>query len=91
MTTVAKAHAGSPEEAQTLVEKFYSKHIGLFSRDYAATDIHEDLAESFSHFILEPKPKGSSIIERKALFFYNFPELVGLRKQMIQGICNYRP
>jgi hypothetical protein len=91
LTTVAKVHVNSQEEYRALVEKFYSKHSDLFSRDYAATNIHEDMAESFSHFILEPKPAGNSVVEQKARFYYDFPELVQLRQQMIQGMCSFQP
>ncbi len=50
--------------------------------DYAATNPWEDIAESFTHFILESKPKWSSERDQKVLFFYQFPELLKLRSTM---------
>jgi hypothetical protein len=79
----------TPEEFYALVDKFYEKYSEQFVRDYAATNIFEDLAESFEYFVLEPKPNDKNIIAQKIRFFYDFPELVSLRQQMIQSICSY--
>lgn len=86
---VDKPVINSSDEFRALVEGFYEKHPEQFVRDYAATNIYEDLAESFMYFVLEPKPAGSNIVERKIRFFYDFPELVQFRQQMIQNICSY--
>lgn len=86
---VAKPMVNSSDEFRALVEKFYEKHPEQFVRDYAATNIKEDLAESFMYFVLEPKPTGSGIVEKKIRFFYEFPELVEFRQQMIQNVCSY--
>lgn len=79
----------SPEEFRGLVEQFYDEHSEQFVDDYAATNINEDMAESFMYFVLTPKPEGDSIPEQKIRFFYEFPELVALRQQMIQNLCSY--
>jgi hypothetical protein len=79
----------SSEEIRVLVEKFYDKHPELFVRDYAATNLYEDMAESFMLFVLSPRPSGDSIVDQKIRFFYDYPELVSVRQQMIQGICSY--
>lgn len=50
--------------------------------DYAATNPGEDIAESWTAFILQPKPTGSTIADQKTLFFYDYPELVRLRGQI---------
>ncbi len=47
--------------------------------DYAATNPGEDIAESFTHFVLYEKPTGSTEAEQKRAFFYDYPELVKLR------------
>ncbi len=86
---VERGHVNSSEESYARVEKFYEKHPEQFMRAYAATNVREDLAESFTAFILEPPPGENSIIEQKIKFFYDFPELVEMRKQMIQNICSY--
>jgi hypothetical protein len=88
--TVIDPRSGTPEEFRALVDQFYQKHSDLFVRDYAATNIEEDLAESFTHFVLEPRPGGKGVIEQKIGFFYDFPELVQMRQQIIQGMCSYQ-
>ncbi len=66
---------------------FYDKYQDQFVTDYAPTSPEEDIAESFTHFVLMPKPAGNSIAEEKVLFFYEFPELVQLRAQMGLNLC----
>ena len=89
LETVYKPHANSPEEFRALVSQFHEKHPDEFVSEYAATNIKEDMAESFEKFILQPKPTGGTIADKKILFFYDFPELVALRQQMIQNLCSY--
>ncbi|MFN8410878.1 MAG: hypothetical protein U0Z26_00680 [Anaerolineales bacterium] len=86
---VYKPHTDTPDEFYALVTNFYNKHPDEFVRDYAAKNINEDLAESFMHFVLEPKPTGNGVIKQKIKFFYQFPELVEIRQTMIQSICSY--
>jgi hypothetical protein len=71
------------------VERFYEMYSDQFIDDYAPTEIGEDIAESFEYFVLKPMPDGDSIPEQKILFFYQFPELVELREQMIQAMCSF--
>jgi hypothetical protein len=89
LETVYKADTNTEEEFRQAVRQFYEKHSEDFAREYAATNIKEDLAVSFEHFVLEPKPSGNGLVEQKILFYYDFPELVALRQQMIQSICSY--
>ena len=70
------------------IETFYENHTDQFVTDYAPTSPAEDIAESFSFFILQPKPSGQTIADQKVLFFYDFPELVQLRTQMGRRLCN---
>ena len=69
------------------LDKFYKKYKDQFVTDYAPTSPAEDIAESFSFFILRPKPTGKTIADQKVLFFYDFPELVQLRTQMGHRLC----
>ena len=87
--TVEKPIIHHPDEFYELVNQFYVKHPDQFVREYASTNIKEDLAESFMYFVMEPKPTGSDIVSQKILFFYDFPEAVLIRQQMIQNICSY--
>ncbi len=77
------------DEYLEAMEQFYDNHSDWFINDYAATSVEEDMAESFAFFALNPRPSGDSIYEQKVAFFYDFPELVEYRQQMIEGLCSY--
>lgn len=70
------------------LDDFYYRYEDQFITDYAATSPEEDIAESFSYFILTEAPVGNSIAEEKVLFFYQFPELVRLREKIAIGLCS---
>jgi hypothetical protein len=70
-----------------LLDSFYSTYQDQFLTDYAPTHPAEDIAESFAFFILEPKPELDSIASEKILFFYEYPELIALRRQILENIC----
>ncbi len=65
---------------EEIANNFYEKYQSQFVTDYAATNPGEDIAESWTAFILKEKPTGNTIADQKVQFFYNFPELVELRK-----------
>jgi len=69
------------------LQKFYNSYSDQFVTEYAATNPDEDIAESWTEFILRPKPMGTSIANQKILFFYDFPELIQMRTQIMHGIC----
>jgi len=69
---------------------FYTTHQDQFVGDYAVTHPTEDIAESFTHFVFSPKPVGNSIREQKVLFFYEYPELVRLREDILNGACKLK-
>ena len=71
----------------TLLRDFYKVHQDQFVTDYAPTSPAEDIAESWTYFILSPKPEITSIASEKILFFYEYPELVELRTQILKNIC----
>ena len=71
-----------------LLDEFYYSYEDQFITDYAATSPEEDIAESFSFFILTEAPAGDTIAEEKVLFFYEFSELVKLREQIALGLCS---
>jgi hypothetical protein len=81
--------AVTPDEYYEIMESFYDQHDAWFINTYAATDIVEDMAESFSFFVLNPKPAGEAIYDQKVAFYYEFPELVEYRRQIIAGLCAY--
>ena len=70
-----------------LLNDFYTAYQDQFLTDYAATSPAEDIAESFAFFLLSPRPDQTSIAEGKTLFFYEFPELVELRRRILNQLC----
>lgn len=60
----------------------YFEKPELFVSQYASQNVNEDIAESFMLFVLSNKPTGNSIAEQKIKFFYSYPELVSLRKDL---------
>ncbi len=67
---------------------FYKAHQDQFVDDYSVTHPAEDIAESFTYFVFTPKPSGNSIKEQKIAFFYEYPELVKLRSDILNGACS---
>lgn len=70
------------DEYAAAAEEFYLSREDDFVSDYAAISPEEDIAESFSTFVLKPKPTGDTLADQKVAFFYNYPELVKLRAEM---------
>ena len=81
--------ADTPDEYRRMMEPFYRNHQDEFVTRYAATNIDEDLAESWTTFVLSSRPEGDDAATQKILFFYDFPELVELRASIIAGLCSY--
>lgn len=73
------------------LDDFYAKYQDQFVTDYAPTNPEEDIAESWAFFVLGPKPEGSTIAEEKILFFYQYPELVQLRENILNRLCTAFP
>jgi len=74
-----------------MLDDFYYKYEDQFISSYAATTLEEDIAESWSFFVLAPKPQASSIANEKVLFFYDYPELVQLREEILNNLCKAFP
>jgi hypothetical protein len=70
-----------------MLEDFYKVYQDQFLTDYAPISPVEDIAESWTFFVLSPKPELNSIANEKILFFYEYPELVELRTQILKQIC----
>ncbi len=75
------------DEYYELLEEFYETYEDQFLTDYAPTSPAEDIAETFSFFILSPKLEPATIAEEKIMFFYEYPELVELRRQILTQVC----
>ena len=65
-----------------LLYEFYLSYSDDFVTDYAAESPEEDIAESWTFFVLSDKPKKSTILSEKILFFYQFPKLVKYREHI---------
>ncbi|WBW97098.1 hypothetical protein [Oceanirhabdus sp. W0125-5] len=74
------------QESEDAREAFYDKYEEQFVSDYAPTNPEEDIAESFTHFVTQDKPKGNSVKEKKMLFFYEFDEAVKLRNEIRENL-----
>jgi len=63
---------------------FYLAHEEDFVSDYAATNVVEDVAESFMTFVLEDRPADAtaSVSAAKIDFFWNYPELEAIRERI---------
>ena len=71
------------------LSQFYQDHAGQFVTEYAATSPSEDIAETFMVFIFVPRTAGMTIADQKIQFFYEYPELVALREQILSNLCTY--
>lgn len=69
------------------LDEFYYSHEDQFVTSYAATNPEEDIAEAWSFFVFGPQPAGDTIAEEKVLFFYQYPELVALRADILKNMC----
>ena len=62
------------------MNSFYQKYEGRFVSSYASTNVDEDIAESWTAFVLLEKPQDiRPMSDEKILFFYDYPELIELR------------
>ena len=68
---------------------FFEDYEDLFVTDYAVTSPDEDIAEVWPYFILSPRPEGEEVWEQKILFFYQYPELVKLRAEILSRMYSY--
>ena len=75
------------DEYYEQLDEFYFRYEDRFVTDYAATNPEEDIAETWTFFVLSQKPDGDTIAEQKILFFYQYPELVQLREDIIENLC----
>ncbi|MFC1618249.1 hypothetical protein ACFL2B_03140 [Patescibacteria group bacterium] len=70
------------KEYQRRYESFYYARTDQFHSANAAFDPMEDVAYSWTEFIMNDKPDGDTIKEEKVLFFYQYPELLELRQKV---------
>ena len=73
------------------MNEFYKQHADRFVSEYASTNPVEDIAETWVHFVLAPKPTRDTVADQKVLFFYEHPELVQLRTEILSRLCAVYP
>ena len=74
---------------QTVEERiaFYEEHKDSFVTTYATVHPFEDIAESFTYFMLTPyNDSPQTVPEEKINFFYQFPELVEYRAFVLKEL-----
>jgi hypothetical protein len=79
------AYTGAPDDENSdedVAYDFYLAHEDDFVSDYAATNVVEDIAESYMTFVLEDRPDGGSVVADKLNFFWGYPELVTIRERI---------
>lgn len=63
-------------------EDFAARYADSFVTNYAATSIENDIAESWSAFVLLDRPSENKISDQKINFFYEISELIKLRDEI---------
>jgi len=65
---------------------FYLNNKEAFFTEYAAESPEEDIAESWTYFILKDRPQNNRTeMNKKLLFFYQFDELVQMRTEILSA------
>lgn len=65
---------------------FYTEHAEDFLTPYAVTHPEEDIAESWTFFVLSPKESNVTVAQKKQNFFYQFPKLVEIRTEILKNL-----
>jgi hypothetical protein len=68
------------DEFYAAVEQFYADHQEEFVTPYSATSQAEDMAESYSYWVIADDPSFGGIAQEKIEFWEQFPELVAGRE-----------
>ena len=79
---LAELQKATETEDYEAMDAFYQKHQDEFVTDYAATNPGEDLAEVFTHFVINDRPTGNTIADQKVEMLWNDASLVELRSQI---------
>lgn len=74
------------QNSEASKDAFYRKHTNRFVTKYAAKNPLEDIAETFSMFVLYEKPNSNIIASKKVLSMYNKTEFVAFRNHIRQNL-----
>jgi hypothetical protein len=70
------------DERWDRLDNYYKKNEDEFVSAYATSNYHEDVAETFVHFVLRNRPQSDDRIEEKIDFMYDIDGLRELRKDI---------
>ncbi|NKX09820.1 recombinase family protein [Bacillus cereus] len=77
------------EESEETQIEFFKEKQDEFVSQYGTTNVAEDIADTFTAFILQDSKKvkeGTELKYKKIAFFYQFPELVKMRAEVLSGL-----
>src|SRR5699024_396255 len=70
-------------------ERFFFRHEDHFYNSYQGTSIEEDIAETFTFFIMQSSEvalQAEEIKDEKIAFFYEYDELIHLRTEILENL-----
>ncbi len=76
----------NPNKKLDRLYDFYLTNKTKFHTAYAAESPEEDIAESWYFFVIQDKPTRHLEKDKKVLFFYQFDQLVAMRKEIRSSI-----
>ena len=75
---------GSRLYVNTLSEE--ERHPTNYVSRYGANQFHEDIADTFTVFVLGERPAGNTVAEEKILLFWDDPDMVNIRNEIRENI-----
>lgn len=81
-TDIFAEHSLIGDDDEEAINAFYEKYRSRFVSPYAATNSAEDIAETFTYFVLLSKPSSSTIAGQKVNLLYTEPAMVDLRNKI---------
>lgn len=76
-------------EDERSYEEFFFDHEEHFYNSYQGTSVVEDIADSFSFFVMQPSEvafEAEEIKDEKLAFFYEYDELVDIRTAILENL-----
>lgn len=94
MSSSFKGCAEEKSYLQAFIDRFWQGRAtpngNNFVTKYASTDPEEDIAESFTDFILRQRiTEAKDVGDEKIMFFYSYPKLVELRDRLRSSLERY--
>ncbi len=84
-----KKYGADAVDEENPVDLYETQPADTFVSNYAATNMLEDMAETWAVFVLREKPTGNTEADAKVRFFYDYPELVKERDRIRAAISRY--